>query len=167
MLLRAAGELVPDGMALETFDLDAIPLYNGDVEAQGLPEPVQDLLARIANTDALLIVTPEYNYSIPGVLKNALDWASRAPSPPLVDKPCAILGASPGLMGTVRAQMHLRQVALGTNMLCMNRPEVFVASAAKKFDEAGKLIDDPTRAKVAELLAALGAWTRRLGLRPE
>ena len=96
-------------MTIEIYDLAAIPLYNEDVRAAGEPASVRDLRAAIAAGDALLIATPEYNYSIPGVLKNAIDWVSRPPAPPLADKPVAILGASGSGFGTVRAQLHLRQ----------------------------------------------------------
>jgi len=111
-LLRPASELLPRGMTLEVFDLSSIPLYNDDVRALGFPKPVQEFRSRIAAADALLIATPEYNFSIPGVLKNAIDWASRPPDPPLDGKPLAIMGASTGNFGTVRAQMHLRQVCV-------------------------------------------------------
>ncbi len=120
--LRAAQELVPDQMRLEIADITPIPFYNGDVEAAGVPAAVKDFTDRIRAADALLIVTPEYNYSIPGVLKNAIDWASRPPRDmPLSGKPLAIMGAG-GRVGTVRAQLHLRQVAVETNMLPLNSP---------------------------------------------
>ncbi len=131
-LLRAASELLPEGMTLGIFDLSPIPLYNGDVEVAGAPESVQNFKARIAAADALLIATPEYNYSIPGVLKNAIDWASRPPKDsPLNGKPLAMMGAG-GLLGTVRAQMHLRDILLHNNVLVLNKPEVYVARAAEK-----------------------------------
>ncbi len=159
-LLRAAREVLPDGMELEVFDLLPIPLYNGDVEAQGLPEPVRHFRERILAADALLIATPEYNYSIPGVLKNAIDWASRPPSPPVNGKPLAIMGASPSMFGTARSQYHLRQVCIYLDIRPLNRPEVFVANAAQKFDEHGNLKDDTTRQYVRGLLEALASWTR-------
>jgi chromate reductase len=160
-LLRAAAELLPDGMTLETFDLSPIPLYNDDVRTAGYPDAVKDFRSRIAAADALLIATPEYNYSIPGVLKNALDWASRPPDPPLNGKPVAIMGASPGNFGTVRAQMHLRQVCVYTNMFPINKPEVLVARAQEKFDAEGRLTDETTRGFVRDLLIALADWTRK------
>lgn len=161
-LLRAATELLPDGMTLEIHDLSAIPLYHGDVEAAGVPAPVAAFKERIAAADALLIATPEYNYSLPGVLKNALDWASRPVPSPLSDKPLAIMGAG-GRFGTVRAQLHLRQIAVYLNLLPLNKPELMVPLAWEKFDAAGRLNDDPTRAALRDLLAALERWTRRLG----
>lgn len=161
-LLAAASELLPEGMTLEKFDLSSIPLYNEDVRALGYPKPVLELRDRIAASDALLIATPEYNYSIPGVLKNAIDWASRPPDPPLNGKPVAIMGASTGNFGTVRAQMHLRQVCVYCNMFPVNRPEVLVMRAREKFDAGGRLADEDARGFLRDLLVALADWTRRL-----
>ncbi len=154
--LRAATQVVPEGMELEVFDLALIPLYNEDFVADPC-EAVVRFKERIAASDALLIASPEYNYSIPGVLKNAIDWASRPPdTSPLGGKPVAIMGASTGILGTARAQYHLRQVAVFTNMLLLNRPEVFITVAHTKFDEAGNLLDDDTRERIRHLLEALG-----------
>ena len=161
-LLKAASELLPEGMTLEVFDLSSIPLYNDDVRALGYPKPVQEFRDRIAAADALLIATPEYNYSIPGVLKNAIDWASRPPDPPLDGKPVAIMGASTGNFGTVRAQMHLRQVCVFCNMFPLNKPEVLVMRAQEKFDASGRLVDETTRGFVRDLLTVLVDWTQRL-----
>jgi chromate reductase len=149
-------------MTIQLYDLAAIPLYNEDVRAGGEPSSVRDLRAAIAAADALLIATPEYNYSIPGVLKNAIDWVSRPPAPPLADKPVAILGASGSGFGTVRAQLHLRQILGWINAHPLNRPEVHIARAGEKFDAAGRLTDEATRENIAALLQALDAWTRRL-----
>lgn len=166
-LLRAAQELAPPGMHIRIFDLAPIPLYNGDVEAAGDPEPVAALKAAIREADALLIVTPEYNYGIPGVLKNAIDWASRpAGRSPLACKPAAIMGASPGMGGTIRAQLLLRQTLLFTETYAMLRPEVIVARAHEKFDAQGRLTDAPTRELVSKLLVALGEWAPRFPTRP-
>lgn len=162
--LRAAQELLPEGMTLTIFDLAPIPLYNADLDTAGAPESVRAFKELIAAADALLIVTPEYNGSIPSVLKNALDWASRPPSDaPLDGKPLAMMGATPGTMGTVRAQYHLRQVCAATNMHTLNRPEVFISQAAQKFDAEGQLIDGPTREWIAKLMSALGEWARVIG----
>lgn len=162
-LLRAAEEMLPEGMTLERHDLKDIPFYNGDVEAEGVPEPVQSFKSRIAAADAILIVTPEYNYSIPGVLKNAIDWASRpAGKSPLGGKPLAIMGASGGPYGTVRAQLHLYQIAAYLDMHVLNKPPVAITRAAEKFDESGHLHDEPTRELVRSQLAAFGEWTQRL-----
>ncbi len=165
-LLRAARELAPDDLQIEVLDnetLKRIPLYNEDVRAQGDPEAVRALKQAIRQADALVVATPEYNHSIAGVLKNALDWASRPPgASPLDGKPVAIMGASQGSFGTVRAQMHLRQVCVYTNMLPVNRPQVLVARAQRKFDEAGRLQDQKTRGFVRQQMEALIAWTRRV-----
>jgi chromate reductase len=160
--LRAAQELLPEGMTLEMFDLGPIPLFNADVEAAGAPEPVLHFRERIRAADALLVVTPEYNYSIPGVLKNAIDWASRPRNAMALDgKPAAIMGAG-GRFGTVRAQLHLRQVAVECNLLLVNKPEVCIDRPSEKFDDDGRLVDERTREAIRALLAALAAWTRRL-----
>ncbi len=160
--LRAAAELAPPRMTIEIFDLSSIPLFNADLWIAGFPEPVQHFRDRIAAADALLIATPEYNYSVPGVLKNAIDWASRSPDPPLSGKPLAIMGATTGNWGTVRAQLHLRQVCVFTNMLPLNQPEVLIARAQEKFDVSGHLTDELTRDFIRKLLEALADWTLRL-----
>jgi chromate reductase len=162
-LLRAAVALAPAGVVIEVFEgLGAIPPYNDDVWAAGHPPEVVRWRDAIRAADALLIVTPEYNYSVPGVLKNAIDWASRPPDPPLGGKPLGIMGASRGLGGTVRAQYHLRQIAVSVDLLPFNKPEVMVRNAAEKFDASGALIDEATRTIVARHVEALAAWTRRL-----
>ena len=161
-LLRRAIEQLPDDMTLEVFDLAPIPFYNEELNVDGGPEPVKAFKSKIAAADALLFATPEYNYSMPGVLKNAIDWASRPlKESPLNEKPLAIMGAG-GIMGTSRAQAHLRQVAVFTNMHPLNRPEVQVQRAWEKFDQNGNLTDESVRQSVRALLVALAAWTRRL-----
>lgn len=161
--LRAAQELLPANMTLEICDIGAIPLFNEDVEAQGYPQPVQELKARIAASDAMLISTPEYNYSLPGVLKNALDWASRpASATPLNGKPLAIMGVSSGPWGTARAQLHLRQSCVYFNMHPLNRPVVQISHAEAKFDADGHLKDEATRTQIRALLEALDVWARKL-----
>lgn len=160
-LLRAAAELLPDSMTLETVDLSPIPLFNQDQEFDQ-PEPVQRFKARIAAADALLIATPEYNYSIPGVLKNAIDWASRPPATsPLGGKPLAIMGA--GMRsGTIRAQMHLRIVAQSTGMHVLPKPEIYIPMGIERFDAEGNLTDDLFRPMLRDLLAALSVFTRKM-----
>ena len=162
-LLCAAVDLAPDGMRIEVWDrLREIPPYDADVEARGDPEPVADLKRAIASAGALLFVTPEYNYGVPGVLKNALDWASRPPGgSPLGGKPAAILGATPGQTGTARAQLALRQSFLFTNTPVLLRPEVLVNRATEKFDADGNLTDEKTREYVGKLLEALRDWAGR------
>jgi len=162
-LLRAAIEGPPAGMEISGFDLEPIPMYNGDVEARGTPEAVEAFKRAIRGADGLLIATPEYNYGVPAVLKNAIDWASRPPKDsPLVGKPVAVMGASPGMGGTIRAQLQLRQSFVFTQTLCMLQPEVVVAKAQEKFDAAGNLTDESTRAFLAKMLEAFAAWIRRV-----
>ncbi len=161
-LLRVAQELQPEGMRLEIFDLLPIPLYNGDVETVGVPESVQEFKTKIRAADALLIVTPEYNYSVSGVLKNALDWASRPlRENPFAGKPLAIMGAG-GMMGTIRAQMHLRHICVELNMFPLNKPEVMIQRPCEKFNAEGSLTDEPSRERVRALLQELVVWTHKL-----
>jgi chromate reductase len=162
LALRAAPELKPAGMEIETADIGVLPLYDDDVRERGFPPEVQRLREQVRAADAVLFVTPEYNYSVPGVLKNAIDWVSRPPSQPFEDKPAAIMGASTSKLGTARAQYHLRQVCVFVNMYPLNRPEVMIADAAKAFDASGRLTDETTRKLIGELLANLAGWTRRL-----
>lgn len=165
--LRAAQELAPPGMRIDLADLRALPLYDQDHEARGFPEAVQKLGSQIQAADAVLIATPEYNYSVPGVLKNAIDWVSRLPGGPFAGKPVAIMGASPGMLGTARAQYHLRQSFVFLRSHVLNGPEVMIAAAHQKFDDAGKLTDAPTREFIAKQLEALAAWTQRLSGRED
>ena len=160
--LRAAQGLAPPDMMLESFDIAPIPLYNEDVRAAGFPPVVEEFRQRIAAADALLFVTPEYNYSVPGVLKNAIDWASRPPDQPFDDKPIALMGASPSTLGTARAQYHLRQTFVFLPVHLLYKPEVMIAAAATKFDAQGNLTDQPTRDIIRQMLQNLAAWTRRL-----
>ena len=162
-LLRAAQELAPPEMEIRIFDRMAdIPLYNEDVEAVGEPELVGALRRAIAEADALLVATPEYNHGVPGVLKNAIDWASRPlRGSVLQGKPTAILGASPGLTGTARAQTQLRQAFILTGQLVVVQPEILVYRAHEKFDAEGKLTDAKTRELVGKLLVELAEWTRK------
>jgi chromate reductase len=160
--LRAAQQLAPEGARLEIFDLAGIPAFSQDDEGN-LPAKVAELKEKVRAADAILFVTPEYNFSIPGVLKNAIDWASR----PYGDnswegKPVAVMGASVGILGTARAQYHLRQVFVFLNMHAVNRPEVMIGNAADRFDEQGNLTDETTRKLIGQLLENLAAWTRQL-----
>jgi chromate reductase len=149
-------------MKFEIAEIGDIPLYNEDVRTAGLPASVERFRAQIAAADALLFVSPEYNFSVPGVLKNAIDWASRPPNQPFNEKPVAIMGASGGPLGTARMQYHLRQVLYGLNAYVLNKPEVFIGQAGTKFDEAGNLTDQTTRDFVGKLLVSLAAWTERV-----
>jgi len=162
-LLRAAMELIPKDAELEIFDLEGIPPFNQDLETQ-MPKIVKEFKAKIKAANALLIATPEYNFSISGVLKNAIDWASRPYGDNAFEgKPVAIMSASIGLLGGARAQYHLRQIFVFLNMYPINRPEVIVTFAPEKIDENGRLKDENSRKFVKELLENLVAWTRRLG----
>jgi chromate reductase len=162
-LLRAAAELAPAGMEIGIYTrLGDIPPYNDDVFQKGDPEPVAELKAFIRDADAMLISTPEYNYGVPGVLKNAIDWASRpAGKSALNRKPAAIMGCSPGLGGTIRAQHALRQSFVFTETYAMSQPEIKIPSAAPLFDSAGKLTDETTRQHVKKFLDAFALWIKR------
>jgi chromate reductase len=161
-LLRVAADLVPKDVKLDIFDLEGIPLFNQDLE-NSMPEIVKKFKAKIRSADAILIATPEYNYSIPGVLKNAIDWASRPYGDNSFDsKPVAMMSASIGMLGGARAQYQLRQLFVFLNMYPLNKPEVFVAFANQKFDDKGKLIYEKTKEFIKQLLQALVVWTRKL-----
>src|SRR6185503_5099998 len=161
--LRAATELAPEGATVEVFELDGLPAFNQD-EDQNPPAKVVELKKRIREADAILFVTPEYNYSIPGVLKNAIDWASRPYGDSAWDgKPAAIMGASVGGIGTARAQYHLRQMMVFLNMFPVNQPEVMIGNASERFDASGNLTDDATKDFIRQLLRSLTDWTRRIG----
>ena len=161
-LLRAAQQLAPERMTISIADISAIPLYNGDLDRDGGPDAVQQLKETLRAADALLFAIPEYNYSIPGVLKNMIDWVSRPPqTSPLNGKPTAIMGAG-GRFGTVRAQLHFRQIAVFTNLLVLQKPELMVQAAWEKFDENGSLIDEQVRGQLRDVLVALASWTQRL-----
>ena len=160
--LRAATQLVPEDASIDIFELDGIPGFNQD-EEQNPPAKVTELKSRIHAADAILIVTPEYNYSVSGVLKNAIDWASR----PYGDsawngKPAAIMGASIGTVGTARAQYHLRQMMVFLNMFPVNQPEVMIGNASERFDAQGNLSHEPTKEFIRQLLQNLVDWTRRI-----
>jgi chromate reductase len=162
-LLRAAQELAPHGMEITIFDLADIPLYNGDVETSGDPESVASLKSAIRNADGVLFATPEYNHSISGVLKNAIDWASRDRSAgSLQGKPVAMMGAG-GMAGTARAQLHLQNVLAEAGALVMVKPGVLLTFPWQKFDEAGRLIDQDTRTFLHQHLDSFAKWIQRVG----
>ena len=160
--LRAAQTLAPEGVTIETFDIKGLPGFSQDDETNP-PSKVVELKQRIRDADAILLVTPEYNYSVPGVLKNAIDWASR----PYGDsawtrKPVAIMGASVGTQGTSRAQYHLRQMFVFLNMYAVNQPEVMISQAHKHFDPEGNLTDDTAKKLIRQLLEELVMLTKQL-----
>jgi len=154
-LLNNAVQLVPAGAKLEIYDLHGIPVFSEDDE-KNPPAKVSDFKARIRASDAILFATPEYNYSVPGGLKNAIDWASRPYGDSAwLGKPAAIIGASVGRMGSARAQYHLRQICVYLQVEVLNSPEVMISSAHENFDSAGKLTHESSREALAELLKAL------------
>src|SRR5882672_9792744 len=164
-LVRAAVELAPSGLIVDVFDLADLPLYNQDVEDAGEPAAVVAFKQAIARVDALLVATPEYNHGVPGVLKNAIDWASRPRiTSPLRDKAVAVMGASPGHGSTARAQAQLREAFVFTGACVMPQPELLIGAAASHFDEDGNLTDPALRASLLELMAALRVWTVRIDL---
>ena len=161
-LMRAALELLPKDATIEVFDLEGIPPFNQDFEKQP-PQIVKEFKAKIRKADALLIATPEYNFSMPGVLKNAIDWASRPSGDNAFEgKPVAVMSASTGRLGGARAQYHLRQSFVFLNMYPINRPEVMMPSARERVDEQGNVTDETTRQLIQQLLEALVQWTRKL-----
>jgi len=163
MLLKATLSAVPEGITTEIGDISTLPLYNADVEAASYPESAMKLKEQIRKADALIIATPEYNYSVPGVLKNAIDWVSRPPrDSPFFNKPFAILSASTGLLGGARAQYHLRQSAVFLNMHPLNRPEVIVSGVAAKFDAEGNFTDEFGKDLIKKQMTALAEWTKLL-----
>lgn len=166
LLLDAVAERLGPEITFDRLEIGELPPFNEDLNDDATrPAVVHAFKERLAAADGLVIATPEYNYSVPGVLKNALDWASRpVATSPLAQKPVAILGASQGAFGTVRAQLHLRQICVFLDMLPFNKPEVLVRDPATKFDAAGRLVDAPTAALLDEFVAAFLRWVRRLQL---
>jgi chromate reductase len=160
--LRAAAKMLPEGVTLDIFAISALPGFDQDDE-QNPPAKVVELKKRIREADAILIATPEYNYSVPGVLKNAIDWASR----PYGDsawngKPVGIMGASVGALGTARAQYHLRQIFVTLNMYAMNQPEIMISSASSRFDADGNLTDESTKEHIRKFMQALVEWAKKM-----
>jgi chromate reductase len=161
--LRAAIALKPAGMSVTVADISQIPPYNEDVRVVGFPPSVETLRQEIAASDALLFACPEYNYSMSGVLKNAIDWASRPPDQPFAGKPCAIIGAAAGMAGSARAQYDLRRSCVFLDMHPLNKPEVLIGQAHTKFDAEGNLLDEVAKNLIRDLMAALAGWARQIG----
>jgi chromate reductase len=161
-VLRSLQPLLPGTASIELFPLDDVPLYNADLDGAAPPAAVARLKAAIAEADGLVLCSPEYNYGMPGVLKNAIDWASRPPDQPFDGKPIALLSASPAFTGGARAQYHLRQIFVYLNPFILNRPEVMISAAHTKFDQSGKLTDDKVREQIRGLLTALKELTERV-----
>jgi chromate reductase len=165
MALKACAELLPPGMTLSYARLDDIPLFNQDVYDAGFPEPAKRFRAEVTAADGVLIASPEYNFSVSGALKNAIDWASRAPNQSWQDKPVAIFSVSQGPMGGARVQYDLRRILGQLWGHVLPRPEVFIGNAASKFDAQGRLTDETTRKFLGELLAGLKTWILRMQLK--
>ncbi len=161
-LLRAMQDIADENMSIDIARLNGIPVYDGDDEdASGIPQIVTDLAERIRAADGVIIATPEYNFSIPGGLKNANDWISRVKDQPFGNKPVGVVGAAAGPLGTARSQYHLRQNLVGLSALTMPKPEVFVGSAHTKFADDGSLADEETGKFLKLWLDAFDAWVRR------
>jgi len=158
MALKLAESLLPESMRMEVVEWREIPPFDGDVLAQGFPPAVLALRDRIRRADGVVIATPEYNFSIPGVFKNVLDWASRGEDQPFAHKPVAILSASPGPVGGARVQYDLRRVMLFMNAMTLIKPEVFIGGAGAKFDAAGQCTDETTRKFVGDQMRAFEKW---------
>lgn len=160
--LEAAGTLMPAGMRLSIESFAELPVYNGDAQALGWPPTLLALGDALRRADAVLIASPEYNFSIPGGLKNALDWLSRLPDQPFKNKPVAIMGASPGPVGTARMRYDLRKTLHFLEAQVLLKPEIFIGNVQAKFDEAGRLIDETTRKFVGDQMLALQTWVGRV-----
>jgi len=162
-LLRAALEMAPPTLRIQIETLDGVPLFNGDVEARGMPDAVAALRRAIAAADGVLIATPEYSHGTTGVLKNALDWLSRPPRPPVLNgRPVALMGATPGMTGTARSQEQTRQTLTALGALTMMETEFLLGQAREKFDAEGRLTDAPTREKLVRFLGSFAAWIGKM-----
>jgi chromate reductase, NAD(P)H dehydrogenase (quinone) len=162
MLINALAELKPENMEIEITDLSEIPLYSGDVEDAGVPASVAGFKEKIEKADGVIISTPEYNHAVSGVLKNALDWASRPPYNPFSGKPVGIMGATIGMSGTISAQENFRHIGVLLNMHTMNNPGVLVSTADKKFDSNGKLTDERIKELLRKYLLSFVRWTEKI-----
>jgi chromate reductase, NAD(P)H dehydrogenase (quinone) len=160
--LMAAQSMAPEGVAITLADLSGVPVYNDDDRARAFPPSVAALATRIRAADAIMIATPEYNYSVPGMLKNVIDWVSKVPDQPFRNKPIAILGASMGSFGTARAQYDLRKMFVFLDAHLLNQPEIMIATAQTRFDADGILTDEPTRKLMLDQIVALREWATRI-----
>jgi chromate reductase len=156
--LTLAIRSLPPGCEVDVLDIRGVPLFDGDMLARGVPDAVTALTRQIRACDGLVIATPEYNFSIPGVLKNAIDWVSRDAAQPFDGKPVAILSASPGPLGGARVQYDLRKVMLFVSAMVLAKPEVFIGGAAGKFNAAAECTDEPTRAIVGQQMRSFVDW---------
>lgn len=158
MALDLAASVMPQDMGMEVVEWRGVPPFDADLLAQGLPPVVEALRDRVRRADGLVIATPEYNFSVPGMLKNAIDWLSRGDDQPFAHKPVAILSASPGPLGGARVQYDLRKILLFVNAAPLVKPEVFIGGAGAKFDADGTCTDDTTRKFVTDQMRAFGKW---------
>jgi len=169
MVAQSLPELAPDDMAIRLApSFEEFPLYNADIQnSSGFPSEVTDFADAIRDADGIVVVTPEYNFSIPGGLKNALDWVSRLDAQPFANKPVAIQSASPSPLGGGRVQYHLRQLMVFLDALVLNKPEIFVSDVAAKVDETtGELTDETTKKFLRQQLEAFAKFIRKVGERP-
>lgn len=164
-IARALPSLAPEGVTITSAgSIRELPHYDADLQAEGFPPALLAMAATIQEADAVIIVTPEYNYSVPGALKNALDWLSRVTPQPLAGKPVAIQTGSPGMIGGARAQYHLRQIMVFLDAYVLNKPEIMVGGMYGKIDpETGEITDEATAALIAQQLAALARMLRPNG----
>jgi chromate reductase len=160
--LSVIASVLPDGMEFDAASLADLPFYNADVEQRGFPAAVESFRRKVASADALIFAVPEYNFSVPGVLKNALEWLSRPPNSPTNGKPCAVFGASVSPLGTARGQFHFRHICVSLNMISVNAPHVDITNAKTKFDEQGRLIDQASVDLIRQLVGELRNLTIRL-----
>lgn len=162
MLLKVAQKLLPTNIAIEVLSIDDVPLYNADIHEKIVPESIDKINDAIKDADALIFVTPEYNYSVPGVLKNVIDHISSSPKKPFNMKAIGILGASTSLLGTARAQYHLRQIMVANNAFVLNKPEIMVTEAKKKFDEKGNFNDKDAEKMLVDFMNQLAILSDKL-----
>jgi chromate reductase len=160
--LSVVGSVLPENMEFDVASLSDLPFYNADVEQRGFPAAVEDFRRSVGAADALIFAVPEYNFSVPGVLKNALEWLSRPPNPPTNDKPCAVFGASVSPLGTARGQFHFRHICVSLNMIAVNAPHVDITNAKTKFDAQGRLTDQASIDLIRQLVGELRNLTIRL-----
>jgi chromate reductase, NAD(P)H dehydrogenase (quinone) len=160
--LSVVGSVLPEDMEFDVASLSDLPFYNADVEQRGFPAAVESFRRSVAAADALIFAVPEYNFSIPGVLKNALEWLSRPPNPPTNGKPCAVFGASVSPLGTARGQFHFRHICVSLNMIAVNAPHVDITNAKTKFDAQGRLTDQASIDLIRQLVGELQNLTLRL-----
>ncbi|ADZ70906.1 Chromate reductase, Class I, flavoprotein [Polymorphum gilvum SL003B-26A1] len=166
MIADTLPDLAPDGVTIRPAPpIGAIPLYNADVQTRdGFPQAVTDLAEAVRAADGVVIVSPEYNFSVPGVLKNAIDWVSRVPDQPFKDRPVALQSAATGMLGGARAQYHMRQIMVFLDALVFTKPEVFVSFAGQKVDAAaGRLTDEDARKVISAQLAGFARFVHRVG----